>query len=376
LNFLSNLGTLAGLAAGLQMYLQNKCNRRNMWLLKKDDENFKLFRDALDKRRKELIASGVGIVPKQADPITNEDEEQLWNSGTFNTNTSQGLSYLVYFYNCKVFGFRAKDEHVELLAEQFSFGSDKGKKFMQYSGRLAKNMTGAFSSKATPRIVKHYADSTNPRCLVGIYELYLSMIPATGRFYRRPLPSVSGISFSSVHVGVNKLCSYMHDMFVAAKIDLTNRFITGHSGKVTCCTNLYKSNFDDQAIKLRSGHRSEAVRAYKRPSEELLHELSVALQPPRPVEQSLTHDDKKDDLDYSACSTGFVDSRPAHGAALDCSVKCLKSETKSGVSDTEVVYDSDKILSSSSQNTMVISVPSCVTKVVVMRNGKTITLEL
>ena len=40
---------------------------------------------------------------------------------------------------------------------------------------------------------------------------------------------------------------------------------TGHSGKVTCATTLYRQNFGDQLIKERTGHRSlEALHKYKR----------------------------------------------------------------------------------------------------------------
>ena len=72
---------------------------------------------------------------------------------------------------------------------------------------------------------------------------------------------------------------YMKTMFLEAGIDVENRNIRNHSGKVTLCTRLYDQNFGEQAIMARSGHRSVAVRDYKRPSEELQREVSVALQP-------------------------------------------------------------------------------------------------
>ena len=65
----------------------------------------------------------------------------------------------------------------------------------------------------------------------------------------------------------------MQAMFSAANIDSTNRKIVDHSGRVSCCTRLYNSGFDDKAIMSRSGHRSEAVHGYKRPSFE--QEMSV-----------------------------------------------------------------------------------------------------
>lgn len=277
---------MTSIAAGIQRYLQNDCDRRDVFIFKKDDPNFKLFRDALDSRRKELFASGVGAVKVQADPVTAKEEMILWDKGIITPETSQGLSYLVYYYNCKLFGFRARDEHAELMAEQFRVYMDGSRKCLEYRGRLAKNVTGNFDCKSTPRVVKQYADPSNPRCVVSIYEKYLNLIPATGRFYRRPLNNTGTISFSSQHVGINKLCKYLPDMFAAAKIDVSNRRITGHSGKVTCCTTLYGANLDEKSIKTRSGHRSDAVRLYTRPSEQLSQDISDALQPPKPVNNS------------------------------------------------------------------------------------------
>ena len=47
---------------------------------------------------------------------------------------------------------------------------------------------------------------------------------------------------------------------------MDGRRITGHSGKVTLCTQMYADGFDEQAIKERIGHHSDEVRLYKHPS--------------------------------------------------------------------------------------------------------------
>jgi len=98
------------------------------------------------------------------------------------------------------------------------------------------------------------------------------MIPSSGPFYRTPLTASFG--FGKHSVGVNTLGKYMQSMFTAADIDATNRKIVNHSGRVSCCTRLYNSGFDDKAIMSRSGHRSDAVHGYKRPS--LEQEISVS----------------------------------------------------------------------------------------------------
>ena len=44
----------------------------------------------------------------------------------------EALSYSVYFYNCKVFCFRAMNEHVSLMVEQYEFGYDKDGDFITF----------------------------------------------------------------------------------------------------------------------------------------------------------------------------------------------------------------------------------------------------
>ena len=68
-------------------------------------------------------------------------------------------------------------------------------------------------------------------------------------------------------------------MFELAKIDITGRNISNHSGKLTLCTELFNQGFDDKIIKGRSGHRSDSVNAYKRPQQVILQSVSKALQP-------------------------------------------------------------------------------------------------
>ena len=329
--------------------MRDSLNRREVWLLKKEDVHFKLFRDALDARRKVLLGQGVGTTPKRADPVTKTDEEKLWETDTISTNTALGLSNGVYFYNCKVFGFRSKDEHVELQAEQYSFGTeDDGRQYIQYNGRLAKTITGKMDCKATPRQVRHYAQPSNPRCVVSFFRTYLSLIPPQGRFYRRPLPGKNKgkVSFSSQHIGVNKLSGLLAQMCLKAGVSMEDRNITGHSGKVTCCTRLYEAELDDQAITSRSGHRSNAVRAYKRSSPALEQKISDTLQPPMPKTSTsqVPHD---------------------HGCIPDSTIPTkVKNDTKAKPEKKE-------------ENVLHITVPSCVKKIVITKeDGKQMAIDL
>ena len=130
-----------------------------------------------------------------------------------------------------------------------------------------------------PKQGEVFTQPENPRCPLKLFKLYLSLVPADGPFYKRPKKETaisSGPAFSSQNVGVHTLQKYLRNMCLAAKIDISDRNITGHSGKVTLCTRLYNKAFEEQVVKMKSGHQSDVVRKYKRPGLELRESVSNA----------------------------------------------------------------------------------------------------
>lgn len=180
-----------------------------------------------------------------------------------------------------------------------------------------------------PKLIKQFESSDSSRCVVKLFEFYLRCIPPVGPFYRKPLPGNTVNKFSSQVVGMHILSKYMKTMFEEAKIDLSDRNIRNHSGKVTLCTNMYAQGLDEQAIMSRSGHRSTAVRDYKRPSTDLLLSVSDSLQ------------------------------SPSENAAF---LKKIKTETASP--------------SSSNAATLEINVPECIETVIINKNGKKVSVAL
>lgn len=101
----------------------------------------------------------------------------------------------------------------------------------------------------------------------------------SGDFYRRPL-SGPGLQYSKQPVGVNKLGNFMKD--ICAKGGVSGN-LTNHSGKRTCATTLYRNRIDEQDIMDRTGHRStDAVRKYKRCSDDIRRAVSSVLDPTPP----------------------------------------------------------------------------------------------
>ena len=175
---------------GLQRYLRNE-GRREVAFLSESDPTYARLRLALDARMKELTSSGVGAVTKQAEPLSEEHERMLWEKGIFTTETGMGLCYIVFFYNCKLFGLRGGDEHRGLMREQFSIDTDSVGRFLSFVGRASKNVKGGLKQRSVnSKNLKIYAKpEKGSRCIVDIYSCYFEYIPPTGPFYRKPLSS-------------------------------------------------------------------------------------------------------------------------------------------------------------------------------------------
>ena len=214
-------------------------------------------------------------------PIRADMEQELWGRNVFNIDTTERLTNIVFWYSCKMFGLRAADEHHNLEVSQFTIGTDANGKYLRFVGRNCKNLQGGLMErKIEPKDLKIYSKpELKERCVTSIFEYYLSLIPPEGPFYRRPLPGTP-TRYSKQVIGVNKLSNIVKRFCEKAGFE---GYFTNHSGKVTCATELFKENIDEQLIMKQTGHRSkDAVRQYKRPSFEHERQVSSILQPPAP----------------------------------------------------------------------------------------------
>lgn len=146
-------------------------------------------------------------------------------------------------------------------------------KYIQFTARVSKkNIQGTLKHKNVEnQIVQQYEQPSNSRCLETLFSFYLSLIPRVGPFYRKTLiESVisSGENkvprFSAGKIPINKLSTMFKKFYEEAGNSLDGRIITNPSGRVTLCTTLYNSGFNDKAVASRSGHRSNAIQKYQR----------------------------------------------------------------------------------------------------------------
>ena len=131
--------------------------------------------------------------------------------------SSRSLSYGVFFYNCKAFGFRAMNEHVNLMADQNELRADQEGEFPHFTGQLCKNVRGGLQQrKQDVKSIEQYAQPLNSRCVVNLFKKNLKCIPESGRFYRKLLVNVEAgdITYNKEPVGLSTLAKYLQSKSV------------------------------------------------------------------------------------------------------------------------------------------------------------------
>ena len=78
------------------------------------DPQFVDFRSSLDAELKRLQASGVGSVRKQAEPLTLEEEELLWEKRLLGDHSPEASLNTMVFVNGLYFALRSGNEHRQL----------------------------------------------------------------------------------------------------------------------------------------------------------------------------------------------------------------------------------------------------------------------
>lgn len=132
--------TLYQLCAAILRFMRD--NEIDLNFLYGKDMRFRNFRKTLDARMKQLATEGIGVTIRQADPISPEMENALWEGGHLGMKTSVALTNTIFFYNCKLFGLRGLDEHRSLVTEQFKLDKISDKMFITFYGRTSKNLRG------------------------------------------------------------------------------------------------------------------------------------------------------------------------------------------------------------------------------------------
>ena len=81
------------------------------------DEQFVNFRDSLDSEMKKLQSNGTSLKKRQAEVLTEDEEDLLWKKGLLGDKTPQALLNTIIFHNGLYFALRSGKEHRQLRSD-------------------------------------------------------------------------------------------------------------------------------------------------------------------------------------------------------------------------------------------------------------------
>jgi len=208
--------------------------------------------------------------------VSEEEKEMFWKQGLLGTCTAKSVLNTVYFYNGKLFGLRG-GEHRNIVVNNFEIGSN----FLTFTENASKTFHGGLRDlKYVPRVVKHVCHerrAKHDRCLLDIYRLYIGLVETIGKqftaFYFRP--SAKRFAYEKSPVGINYLNKILPDMCKTVGVKRK----TAHCLRVTCASSLFNAGVEEKLIRQRTGHRSNSLFNYEKPSEENVAKISGLLGP-------------------------------------------------------------------------------------------------
>ncbi len=181
----------AHIICGIMRHL--RCNSKPEIDFFKDAE-FTSFTSSLNAEMNRLQSMGIGSNHRQAEPLTNEEEELLWEKKILGDHTPQSLLKTM---NGLYFALWSGDEYRNLRRSpcQIQVVEKPGKRpYLLYTEDISKNHPGGLKGRRVkPKIVTHHANTENPtKCFVCLFKLYCTLFPLEGpadAFYLSPLKS-------------------------------------------------------------------------------------------------------------------------------------------------------------------------------------------
>lgn len=246
------------------------------------DVTFKPMLAALDNKMKNLKSSGIGVTKKQAEPISETEEELLWKQGLLG-DTNPGVLSDTMIWMCGLFfALRGGAELRDVKRQQIKLVESPDGSYLEYQENVSKNNPGGLKHrKVEPKTVTHFENKSNPsRCFIRHYKLYISKCPdntANGSFFLRPLVRPKENQwFSCQAIGHNNLGSTVKRLCENAGISGNK---TNHSLRASAATRLFHGKVSEQMIMKVTGHRStDGVRSYKKVVRDQFRDISSVLQ--------------------------------------------------------------------------------------------------
>ena len=131
---------------------------------------------------KRLTAIGLGSKKRQAEPLSEENEEQLWEKGLLGDHNPVSLLNTIVFMNGLYFALRSDSEHRNLrfASSQLQIVEREGERlYVLYTEDSSKYHPAGLKGRNSKRkVVKHHNNVENAkRCFVRLLQKYKRLCP-------------------------------------------------------------------------------------------------------------------------------------------------------------------------------------------------------
>ena len=112
--------------------LHHLCSELLRYLRQNGHPTLDIYKDSLAEMKR-LQRLGIGSKTKQAEPLTEEEEEIMWQKGLLGDHTPQALLNTMVFMNGLYFALRSGREHRELRFDSSQVERDGERPYLEYT---------------------------------------------------------------------------------------------------------------------------------------------------------------------------------------------------------------------------------------------------
>ena len=272
---------LATMQAALDRYLKEKKYPHSILR----DPIFKQSQDVLEGKARQLRIDGLGKKPNATKPITNEEEDLLWESGQLGSDDAEILLQTLWFLTTQHFGLRARQEHHSMRMENFKkVIGENGTEYIEFHENPTKTRGSGLHPKVRVSVPKAFKIE-GPRCLVTLFDKFVEKRPDelknTGPFYlgiNRKISTKNENWYLKSPMGKNTISGFMKKIIKDTPLETSGKRLSNHSMRKFTVKKLKASNFSEESIVKVTGHKNGAgLRAYDEGDENEFRNLSLAI---------------------------------------------------------------------------------------------------
>ncbi|XP_068707646.1 uncharacterized protein KIAA1958-like [Montipora foliosa] len=210
------------------------------------DEEFCRSREVLAAKRKNLVKQGRGNKPKACRELTREEEEKLFESGTFGCHNPEALQRTLWWFFSLHFGFRARDESRKLCWGDLELQTDPetgGEILVWLAERGSKTRQGLEGSRQFNP--KTFATGTE-QCVVRYFKIFDSHRPEEAKTPTSPFFLVINHNawrtkstwYRVSPLGKNQIGQFLPKAAKKAGLQACGRKLSNHSVRKTSISRL------------------------------------------------------------------------------------------------------------------------------------------